>query len=277
MPLFELLAVDLDGTLLDSSRSVPARNRAALHRAHRTGIKLAVVTGRRLPAASSSLRDIDLELMLVLNGGALIRQGLEGPFLDRKLLPLEAAKQVMALGYEAGVEPVVHDGPSGEGNLIIRSAAASNPSLTSYLEKTAPAPRWVTHATEALERDPVQIMFAATVEVIRSLAERIRRALLTQVSLARTEYLQRDLALLDVLAPQATKANAFRFLARRLGIPCGRTMAIGDNWNDLGMLEAAGLGVVMANAPGELRAKGFPLTGSNDEAGVASAIERYVL
>jgi len=65
-------------------------------------------------------------------------------------------------------------------------------------------------------------------------------------------------------------------IAEREGIPREQTMAIGDNWNDLGMLEAAGLGVVMANAARELRER-FAVTGSNDECGVAEAIERYVL
>jgi len=276
VPRFELLALDLDGTLFDSSRQVPEANRLALERAHGKGVKIAIVTGRRLPAVLPALADLGLDPLLVLNSGALIKQGLEGPIVHRKLLPLAIARKVLALGREAGAEMVVHDGPNGEGNILIESKLSSNPSLASYLERTLPPPRAVPDLTEALERDPVQIMFVSTVREVRALEAQFTARLDCQVSLARTEYMERDFALLDVLSASANKAEALRFIASRHSIPREQTLAIGDNWNDLEMLEAAGLGVAMANAPEELRAR-FAVTGTNDEGGVARAIERYVL
>jgi hypothetical protein len=120
-------------------------------------------------------------------------------------------------------------------------------------------------------------MFAGTVQEIRATASKLKDALGARVSVARTEYEISDFALLDVLAPGADKAEALRFLAATEGVASDQIMAIGDNWNDLGMLEAAGFAVVMANAAPELRARGFAVTGSNDEGGVAQAIDRYVL
>lgn len=280
MSRFRLLAIDLDGTLLDSQRRVPETNRRALGRAQRQGVKLAVVTGRRLPAARPSLGGLSLELTMVLNGGALISQGLDGPIVKRKLMPLAVAKEVLDLARRVGATPVVHDGPDGEGRLIIESRKSGTPvgrSLELYLDKTTPPPEWVADLPAALTRDPVEIMFAGTVGEIRDAADALEGALATRISLARTEYEVSDFALLDVLAKGADKAKALHFLAESEGVRLDQIMAIGDNWNDLGMLETAGFAVVMANASPELRARGFAVTGSNDEGGVAQAIDRYVL
>ena len=123
----------------------------------------------------------------------------------------------------------------------------------------------------------MQVGFVATVKLVHALAERIKNQYPDDMKLALTEYRDRDFALLDVLSPQATKDVALRFLAERYHIPMERTMAIGDNWNDFEMLGAAGFGVLMSNAPKELIDRGFTTTGSNDEAGVAQAINKYVL
>jgi len=153
----------------------------------------------------------------------------------------------------------------------------SNRSLSFYLERTTPPPRLVPDLLKAMHRDPVQVGFASTVASIQQLSEHIQSKFPNVVELALTEYRDRDFALLDALSPQATKAAALRFIADHLHKPIERTMAIGDNWNDLEMLEAAGFAVVMSNAPMKLTRRGFTMTGSNDEAGVAQAIYRYVL
>jgi hydroxymethylpyrimidine pyrophosphatase-like HAD family hydrolase len=146
-----------------------------------------------------------------------------------------------------------------------------------YLEKATPPALRVSDLTDYLERDPVQIGFVATVKEIRNIATSIASALGEQLKVARSEYPERDFALLDVLAPEATKADALRYLAKRHAVPREKVMAVGDNWNDLEMLEEAGFGVLMSNAPTELLSRGFTLTGTSDEAGVAQAISKYVL
>jgi len=277
MPRFRLVAMDLDGTLLDSRHSVPERNRLALQSAQKQGVKLALVTGRRLPSARRYVSHLSQDLLMVPNGGALIRRGLDGPILRRKLIPLEVSRKVFALARAIGAVPVVHVGPDGDGGLLMDSQAPLTPSLQLYIDKTTPPPHRVPDLAATLKKDPLHIMFAGPIQEMRETARVIKEKLGSQLNLARTEYEKSDLGILDVLAPGASKAEALRFMAESEGIPRDETMAIGDNWNDLGMLEAAGLGVVMANSVPELRARGFAVTGSNDECGVAQALERYVL
>ncbi len=276
-PRYDLLAVNLDGTLFDSSRSVSEENHHALRRAERAGTKIAVLTGRRLPAAMPFIEHLQIDPLLAFNSGALIKEGFKGPILARRFLSRAIAKRVIALGREAGVEPVLHDGPNGEGYIFIETAPTSNRSLASYLENTTPPPRYVPDLMRAVVNDPVQVGFAAGVKSIRDLAVSIEQRIDEPLYLGISEYPDRDLALLDVLSPQATKAHALLNLASRCQIPKERIMAVGDNWNDLEMLEAAGTAVLMSNAPPDLRARGFILTASNDDAGVAKAIGKYIL
>jgi hydroxymethylpyrimidine pyrophosphatase-like HAD family hydrolase len=278
VPRYRLLALDLDGTLLDTEREIPQSNLRAIEAAVREGVVIAIVTGRRFPSVRRYLEPLGPETFAVANSGAIVRQGLEGPILRRSLLPLECAHRVLHLADEEGMEPVIHDGPDAEGHLVLRSSARSVTAMGRYLHQTSPPPIWV--ETLRVDRSPVQIGFTGGVKEMRSFESALALGLSSsghRASLARTEYPEEDLALLDVLGVEATKSKALEFLASLLGIDLSSTMAVGDNWNDLEMLEAAGLGVLMANADPELRSRGFAETGTNDENGVAQAIEKYLL
>jgi hydroxymethylpyrimidine pyrophosphatase-like HAD family hydrolase len=96
-------------------------------------------------------------------------------------------------------------------------------------------------------------------------------------SIQMTEYVSRDFSLVDVTSPDATKGRALAWRAREIGVTRDEVMAVGDNFNDVEMLEFAGHPVVMGNAVGELKSRGWRVTGHQDEAGVAQAIERFVL
>ncbi|HEX6971560.1 MAG TPA: HAD-IIB family hydrolase, partial [Limnochordia bacterium] len=82
---------------------------------------------------------------------------------------------------------------------------------------------------------------------------------------------------IEVTAPGIDKGRALAALAERMAVPPAQVMAIGDGWNDLGMIEFAGFGIAMGNAPAGVRARAAAVTGTNEEAGVAQAIERWVL
>jgi len=268
----KLVAIDLDGTLLSSTRSVCDANKRALAACADAGVTVAIVTGRRLPSARIYVDMLPIEPLVVANSGAIIVD--RGRILSRSLLPSERALEVLDIAGELAIEPVVHDGPNGEGHLLLREDAKELPHVGRYLNQSFPAPIWV--RSIALDRDPVQIGFASGLRAINELAERLSHDL-PNVSVIKTEYPAEDLALLDVLAADANKSSGLRFLSRHTGVPMRETMAIGDNWNDIDMLESAGLGVVMANAVDELKQKGFVETTSNDDGGVADAIDRYVL
>ena len=118
-------------------------------------------------------------------------------------------------------------------------------------------------------------MFTGTCGDMRALFSRLRGSGPYSVSL--TEYLHRDFSLVDVVRDGCSKGAALRVWAERRGLRSTEVMAVGDNLNDLDMLEYAGAPVVMGNAVAELKARGWRITSSNDEGGVCDTIETLVL
>jgi hydroxymethylpyrimidine pyrophosphatase-like HAD family hydrolase len=128
----------------------------------------------------------------------------------------------------------------------------------------------------ALVEDPIEVMFNGAAAAMRSLTESVRRDA-RDFAVSLTEYVHRDFSLVDITAPGATKGRALAWRAEQLGLGRDEVMAVGDNFNDLEMLEFAGTPVVMANAVDGLKRQEWHVTGHQDECGLAEAIRRFAL
>jgi hydroxymethylpyrimidine pyrophosphatase-like HAD family hydrolase len=275
-PRVRLLALDIDGTLLRSDRTISARTREAIERARAAGVRVVLVTGRRLPSARRVALDLGGALPLVLHNGALVVE--DGRVLRCRPLPRSAARLAIRAGRVAGAEPVLHCGAGGEGWLLVDAGARPSGLVGSYLERSRGDVRVVPDLLGAVEaEDPIQVMFGGTQAEMAALLPALAGALGEEARIERTVYRASGLILLDVLHPAAGKADALAFLQRRWGVTASETLAIGDNWNDREMLESAGLGFVMGNADPDLLALGLPVLPANDEDGVARAVEEHVL
>ena len=272
-----LLALDLDGTLLDSKKEISARNLAAIERACARGIRVALITGRRYPAASRVSRAVPGEPVLVLHNGALVMEG--GRPLRVRALSKETAAAVVSFSKEAGADPVVHFGHGGEGLLFVENDSPSHTLLAYYLTRAHPDVRTVTSLETAIgvaEEDPLQVMFGGSMQEMERLSAALSARAFASRAL-RTVYPGDDLSLIDVVAPDVDKAEALTFLCKRWGVGLDEVLAIGDNWNDRDMLLSAGRGCVMGNAEDGLRSLGLEVLPTNDEDGVAVAIEKHAL
>jgi len=272
---FRLLALDIDGTLLRSDKALSPRTRAAVDRARAAGVKLVLATGRRHPSARRVAEGLGGAPPLVLHNGALVVEA--GEVVRVSPLPRAAARAAVLAGRACGLEPVVHRGLRGEGTLVVEAAVRSR-LVSYYVERNGPDVRVVADLLEDLAgEDPIQVMFGGEAgEVDRSLPD-LAAALPGEARIERTVYPRNGVVLLDVIERGVSKAEALAFLQRRLGIAPAETLAIGDNWNDREMLAAAGLGFVMGNADPGLHRLGLPVLPTNDEDGVAVAIEEHVL
>jgi Cof subfamily protein (haloacid dehalogenase superfamily) len=273
--LFRLLALDIDGTLLRSDKTVSPRTLQALAAARRAGVRIVLITGRRYPAARRVAAQLGCETDLVLHNGALI---IEGESVVRcRPLDREVARRAVRVGRAAGADPVVHCGRAGEGLLLVEGVAPSNTLLAYYLDRSHPDVRNVEDLETAMEEDPLQVMYGGGMAEMAALRERLRAELEAAARVERTVYPHLGVSLLDVLDPGVGKAEALAFLQDRYQVTAAQTLAIGDNWNDHEMLTGAGLGLLMGNADPEMLALGLPVLPTNDEDGVALAIERHVL
>jgi hydroxymethylpyrimidine pyrophosphatase-like HAD family hydrolase len=192
-------------------------------------------------------------------------------------LDREVARLAIRVGRAAGADPVVHCGRAGEGLLLVEGVAASNTLLAYYLDRSHPDVRNVVDLEAALDEDPLQVMFGGALAEMAGLRAQLERELAARARVERTVYPNLGVSLLDVLDPGVGKAEALGFLQARFRVTAAQTLAIGDNWNDHEMLSGAGLGLVMGNADPEMLALGLPVLPTNDEDGVALAIERHVL
>jgi hydroxymethylpyrimidine pyrophosphatase-like HAD family hydrolase len=274
-PRYRLLALDIDGTLLRSDKTISRRTRAALDAARARGVQVVLVTGRRHPAARRIVEQLGFELDLVLHNGALVIE--DGEVLRCLPLPRDLALRAVAIGRECAADPVLHCGLGGEGRLMIEGIAPSNTLLVYYLDRSHPDVTSVARLDDALAEDPIAVMFGGNIEPMAVLRERLGAELGAQVRIDRTIYPASGVLILDVMRAGVSKAEALAFLQQRWQVTAEETLAIGDNWNDHEMLEAAGLGLVMGNADPEMLRLGLEVLPTNDEDGVAVAIEREIL
>ena len=271
-----LVALDIDGTLLRSDRTISARTRAALEQVRARGVRVVLVTGRRHPSARRVAADLGCEVPLVLHNGALVVE--DGAVVRCRPLHGSAARIAIGAGRAAGAEPVLHCGAAGEGWLLVDAAARPSGLVGYYLERAGQEVRVVPDLLEAVAgEETIQVMFGGD----RAGMDELRPALAAELGRAarieRTVYPATGVALLDVLHPAVGKAEALSFLQERWGIEAPETLAIGDNWNDREMIERAGLGFLMGNAPAEMLELGLSTLPTNDQDGVARAIEEHVL
>lgn len=275
-PPIRLLAIDIDGTLLNSQFQIPAANLQALRRAHQAGVEIILVTGRRHTFALPIAEQLGIDLWLISSNGAVTRS-LTGELFHRDLLPATTARELCGAMHEYRGNTVITFDTEGKGALVLESMDELNGSIQRWLEKNMQFIDFVVPLERALTTDPVQAMFCGTIERMRGALHTLANCGLgDRITVLRTEYPLRDLCIVDVLNQGCSKGHALERWARFRGIPREQVMAIGDNYNDIEMLVFAGVPVIMGNASPELRNRGWMVTGVHDEAGVATAVEQVL-
>ena len=312
-----LIAIDMDGTLLGSDGRVSARNRAALLEAERQDVEIVIATGRRHAYAMRVLRDLGLRgaNALISSNGTVTRT--IGSNLVRRIhMPLETARWLChEIGefrdtFVLTFDKVGADGEDRRGALVCESTEALHASIGAWMRTNEPYISRVESMEHALgasrqpvsevsvavaEQDadlvedlPIQAMLCGTIDRMLAAEARLMQhpaiagvgeaeSSGCEIVLHRTVYPERDLAILDILPAGCSKASALEHLAELRGCTLADVLAIGDNWNDVAMLQAAGQSVLMGNAPEDLRqlaaVHGWRVGRTNDEDGVAEAIE----
>jgi Cof subfamily protein (haloacid dehalogenase superfamily) len=275
--MIRLIALDVDGTLLDSQWRVPEVNREAIRRAVDRGIEVALVTGRRFDFARPVIDQIDAPLTLIVSGGAIVKNR-QGQTLLRHLLPADLARSVLegTRGFREATA-LVFDRPRAA-QVVHECLDTSDPHRRSYFERNRDFITESVPLEAALTEDPIQVMYSGSIRRMRDLVDTVRAlAVAPRVAIAITEYESRDFSLVDVNRGGCTKGATLAEWVASRGLTAGEVMAIGDNFNDLEMLEFAGLPVVMGNAVDELKRFGWPVTLTNNAGGVAAAIARFAL
>lgn len=268
-----LLATDIDGTLLNPQFHVSEGDLAALRRAHAAGIEIMLVTGRRHSFALPIAKQLGFDLWLISSNGAVTRS-LNGETFHRDLMPAETCRQLCGAMQEFRGNTVLTFDKESKGAIVLERLDELGASIRRWIEKNMEFIEFVVPIERAVITDPVQTMFCGTMERMALALQSLDASGVDgKVTVLRTEYPQRDLSMIDVLNAGCSKGHALERWAAHRGYSRDEVMAVGDNHNDVEMLEFAGYPVIMGNACEELRGRGWRVTRGNDACGVAAAVE----
>jgi Cof subfamily protein (haloacid dehalogenase superfamily) len=271
-----LLAVDIDGTLLNPEFHISPADLDALRGAHESGIEVALVTGRRHTFALPIAEQLGFDLWLISSNGAVTRS-LCGEDFHRDLLPVETCRQLCGAMQEFRGNTVITFDKESKGALVLERMDELTTSIQRWLEKNLQFIDFVIPLEDALVADPVQAMFCGPIARMRQALGALESSeIRDRFTILRTEYPMRDLSIVDVLNRDCSKGHALERWALHRGIPREQVMAIGDNYNDIEMLAFAGVPFIMGNASDELKSRGWRITLANDQNGVAAAVQQVL-
>lgn len=286
LPPVRLIAIDIDGTLLPSvGGQVSQRTRRALLEAEAAGIEIVIATGRRQAYAAPLILPVGLggETILITSNGSVTRT-LAGDRIDRFFLPVETALPLCGVLRQFGGLTVFTFDCEGPGELVVESIDRLGARISPWVSANLP---WIKEFTplelafeagDAPALGPIQGMLCGPVAAMREAEAWLAASeFAARVELHRTEYPAKDLSILDILPSGCSKGVALDKWAASRGIVRDEMIAIGDNFNDLDMLNLVGRAVIMGNsAPGLIdlaRERGWEIAATNDEDGVARIIE----
>jgi Cof subfamily protein (haloacid dehalogenase superfamily) len=272
-PIFpiRLIALDIDGTLIGDDHAVGARTKKAVRAAMDRDVAVSLVTGRMVSSAMRFARELGLSAPLVGYQGGLIRAIPEpgshrlGKLLLHTPLPADAAREILRWTRERGLDPHVNHLE----RFILR---ADDPRADDYSAFMGAHAELVPDLIGSITHPVTKILAVGEPPLPVEVAPDARAefAGIADVTISHPRFL-------EFVAPGVSKGRAIRWLARRLGIPLGATLAIGDQWNDFEMIAEVGHGTAMPSAPVEVRAAARYVAPPLDEDGAARIIEALVL
>jgi hydroxymethylpyrimidine pyrophosphatase-like HAD family hydrolase len=275
-----LLALDIDGTLLGPQGVLRERTRRAVHAAGEAGWLVTLATGRRWGATKPVADTVGLQVPLICFNGALVRDSMTGEILHYNPLPPAIVAPLIEALVARELQPVIYeDFPNGE-RLFAGPPEHDSPPINRWLSSInaeyGPIVERLPYDALAQLPGAVRILIFDTPARVREV-EQLAGALPLDFRILYYPVERPDLLMAELLHPDGTKAVALAALAAHYGLTLAETIAVGDGHNDLEMLEEAGVGVAMGQAPPEVRARATLTIGGNVDDGLAEFIERELL
>jgi len=263
--MIKLVALDLDDTLLNSKLKISPETAAAVRSAVELGVTVTFATGRMYSSALPYARELGLDVPLITYQGALMKTSNSQEVLYNKPVPMDLAREILSFAAEEGLDVNMYL----EDSLYVRSG---NSSINEYVKLARVPYKAVPDLAEVMVSEPHKLLIVASPGKIDRLAAELQERWEGKLHLTKSKPY-----FLEFTHPAATKGQAIDSLAAELGIGREEIMAVGDSYNDLDMIDYAGVGVAMGNAVQEIKDRADYVTRGNNEHGVAEAIRRFVL
>ncbi|MDR1916890.1 MAG: Cof-type HAD-IIB family hydrolase [Synergistaceae bacterium] len=262
----KLIATDLDGTLLNSLGKISERNMEVLTKAARLGVSIIINTGRMFASAKDFASQLGFHMPLICYNGAMLR-GPNGEILSHLTLDMDIARQLLSMFRERGmyvqsyIDDVlfVKDQNEDEAQDYMRFFGVKLHPIGDDIYSPQSAPTKLLSVTDGLEQS-------------HELKEELSRLFGTKLYVTSSNS-----NFVEMMNPGVNKGRGLTAMANMLTIPMEAVMAIGDGENDIEMLRLSGIGVAMQNAREIVKETANYIAPTNDEDGVAWAIEKFVL
>ncbi|MBZ4663119.1 MAG: sugar-phosphatase [Caloramator sp.] len=266
--MYKLIALDMDGTLLNENKEISKSNLEAIQFARRKGIKIVLATGRPTKGIEKYLKElslIDENEYAVSYNGAIVQEVKSGKIIAQNVMSLDDLKQLYNLSKELNVN--IH---------ALTPNSCITPKINQYSELEATMNNIPLEIVDfdAIDKNTtiVKIMFVDPEEKLNKVIESLPKELYDKYTIVRSAPF-----FLEFLNNKVNKGFGVRLLAEKLGIKPSEIICIGDAENDIHMIEYAGLGIAMGNAFPEVKKKADYVTKTNEEDGVAHVIKKFVL
>ncbi len=268
MSKYKLLALDLDDTLLDGRQRVPERSRLAIRAALDAGVRVTLATGRMFRSSRPYAEQLGIQDYLITYQGALVRHPVTGETLFHRPVPVDLALEVIDLAGRYGYHVNVYV----DDFLYVARHTRESRLYASYsgvpVEAVGDLGRFLLNQNQ----DPTKVLVVAKEEQLDELASEARPVFGTKLHITKSKP-----HFLEFSHPDGHKGHALESIARHYGVRREEVIAVGDSYNDLEMLEYAGLGVAVGNARPEIRDRADYVCPSNEECGVAEVVEKFIL
>ena len=262
----KLIALDMDGTLYNDQRVITPRTREVLIRAQQKGCTLVLASGRPTAGLRYPAQILEMEkyggILLAYNGGKVIRCS-DNHMIYESAIPLPIARELLWYLESFPVNPIVDDGTyiytTDPQSYQVSYESQSNRLLIKIVDKIS----------EAIDFSPAKILIAAPAIVLETYKSIITAPFLHTVSFVLSAPMY-----LEATPVGVHKARSLEEICMRLSVDRKDVIAFGDAQNDLSMLNFAGIGIAMANSCRILKESADMVTDSNNEDGIANALER---
>lgn len=263
--MYKLIAIDLDGTLLTDELTITPRTIQAIQKAVELGTVVTIATGRMYPSAKQFAQQLGIDVPVITYQGAIIKEIASNEVIYERLIPADIAQKLVDIAIEKKLHLQVYQDD-------ILYGAMENDKLIAYAEKSKVPYQVEPDLGKLAKQGFTKALFIEASDYLDTLQDELQALFgeRAHISKSAVNYL-------EVTHPEANKGCALLHLASKLGIDRTETIGIGDNHNDIELIQTAGLGIAMGNAVQALKEIADYTTLSNNEDGVCHAIEKFIL
>ena len=274
---YRLLALDVDGTLLDPAGELRPTVRDAVIAVQQRGLRVVLCTGRRFRTALPLAQALQLDGPIVVHNGALVKDATSGQTLQRQYMSAAMYHQAQLLLRQLSTPMAYIDAFHENVDIITEPMERAHPFQQEYLQDNLAHCRIVDAVDTPPAHGVVLMSIMADGQSLQALRLAVEQTLGSQgrVHLLLNKNYQGHI--LEVLQAGVSKWQGLQYVASQQGIAPEEIMAVGDDHNDLDMIRYAGLGIAMGNAVAEVLEAADVVTGSNAEDGLVQALARFVL